>query len=67
MINFKMEAQITHSGGMMMNPYLYQQLQTQNQQHQFQLQMYHQQLLAQASGLQEVKFYSLRKWLHFEK
>lgn len=44
---------MTHSGGMMMNPYLYQQLQNQNQQHQFQLQMYHQQLLAQASGLQE--------------
>lgn len=49
----QMDAQMTHSTGIMMNPYLYQQFQTQNQQHQFQLQMYHQQLLAQAAGIQE--------------
>jgi len=49
----QMDAQMPHSTGIMMNPYLYQQFQTQNQQHQFQLQMYHQQLLAQAAAIQE--------------
>ncbi|CAG5079986.1 Oidioi.mRNA.OKI2018_I69.PAR.g9438.t2.cds [Oikopleura dioica] len=49
----QMDPHLTHSAGIMMNPYLYQQLQTQNQHHQFQLQMYHQQLLSQAAGLHE--------------